>query len=194
MFTGIIEQRGKVSEVRDGGSLLVVSAPTVADVAVGGSVSVNGVCLTVVETNDEGARFDVVPETLARTTLGGLVRGDEVNLELPMPANGRFEGHIVQGHVDGTGIVAGLTQGDQGVILSIEAPPDLMSAIVEKGSITVDGVSLTVAAVTSSRFEVALVPHTLEVTTLGARRPGDRVNLEVDIIAKYVARILGAVR
>lgn len=194
MFTGIIEQRGKVGEAAKGGARLAVSAPTLATVPIGGSVAINGVCLTVVEVDDDGARFDVVPETLGRTTLGGLSVGDEVNIELPMPANGRFDGHIVQGHVDGTGHVTAVTADDGGVALTVEPPPDLLSGIVEKGSITIDGVSLTVSRLGPTDFEVALVPHTLEVTTLGSRSPGDLVNLEVDIIAKYVARIIEGVR
>jgi riboflavin synthase len=194
MFTGIIDQRGKVSGLTQRGSSLVVAAPGLSTVPIGSSVSVSGVCLTVVGSIDDGARFDVIPETLSRTNLGGLEVGDEVNLELAMPADGRFDGHIVQGHVDGTGRVLDLVRDGAGVVLVLEPPPDLMEQIVEKGSITIDGVSLTVSAATESTFEVSLIPHTLEVTTLGSLRPGDTVNLETDVLAKYVQRILKAVR
>lgn len=189
MFTGIIEQKGKISGHSDGGSSLTIAADILADSSVGASVAVNGACLTVVEQTADGTRFDVIPETLSRTNLGSLHIGDEVNLERAMPANGRFEGHIVQGHIDGTGVVAALTS-DSGVVeLEISAPPHLIDQVVEKGSITIDGVSLTVASVSATRFVVALIPHTLEVTTLGSLTQGDLVNLETDILAKYVEKI-----
>ncbi len=193
MFTGIIEERGKVAAIGDGGSPLEISASLLLDAPTGSSVAVNGVCLTVVETTERGARFDVVAETLTRSNLGALGIGDEVNLERAMPADGRFDGHFVQGHVDGTGSVLTLERGEQGVTLAISAPERLMRHIVEKGSITVDGVSLTVAAVGEDRFTLALIPHTLEMTTLGHLAGGDVVNLETDVLAKYVERIVEVV-
>lgn len=192
MFTGIIEEKGKVAVLEHGGSSLVIAAPRLAGAPVGSSVAVNGVCLTVVEATGKGARFDVVAETLRRSNLGSLSVGDQVNLELALAADGRFDGHIVQGHVDGQGTVDGVESGGAGVTLTISAPGHLMSQIVEKGSITIDGVSLTVASVARDTFSVALIPHTLELTTLGALEPGDTVNLETDVIAKYVQRLVGA--
>jgi riboflavin synthase len=190
MFTGIIEEKGKISGLADRGRSLTVSADILTESPVGASVAVNGACLTVVGHTEAGTRFDVIPETLSRTNLGALDIGDEVNLERAMPASGRFEGHIVQGHVDGTGTVTGLTSNDGWVVLEVDAP-ELIGEIVEKGSITVDGVSLTVASVTHSGFSVALIPHTLEVTTLGALDRDDQVNLETDILAKYLRKIVG---
>ncbi len=190
MFTGIVEATGKVTEVGDGS--LVVDSPLFAGTRVGDSISINGVCLTAVDVGGDSIRFDVVPETLSRTGLGSLGLGDLVNLERAMPATGRFDGHIVQGHVDGTGTVISLDEGDGGVVLTIAAPPQLMSHIAVKGSITVDGVSLTVAGIESDRFWVALIPHTLESTTLGSTEAGDTVNLETDVFAKYVERLLEA--
>ena len=197
MFTGIVEQRGTVSRVADGdGSRrIVVTAPGLDELAVGASISVNGVCLTAVDVDvDHGSvALDVIPESLTRTNLGDLVEDAEVNLERPMPAGGRFDGHIVQGHVDGTGKVRSLDRGDDGaVVMTIDTHSDLLRYVVEKGSITVDGVSLTVASVDESGFSIALIPHTLEVTTLGLRTEGDRVNLETDVLAKYVERLLKA--
>jgi riboflavin synthase len=194
MFTGIIEQIGMVVGATDGEGALAIVAPLLVGLDIGASVAVNGVCLTIVESTSDGARFDVVPETRSRSTLGGFEHGDQVNLELPMAADGRFDGHMVQGHVDGMGEVISLRQGEDGVVLTIAPPPELLDQIVEKGSITVDGVSLTVARVGQYRFDVALIPHTLEVTTLGSLTPGDSVNLETDIVAKYVRRIIEGVR
>jgi riboflavin synthase len=188
MFTGIVEATGKVAAVGDG--RLIVASPLLADAPIGASVSVAGVCLTVVEHSDAGTRFDVVPETLDRTTLGGLEVGSQVNLELAMPATGRFDGHVVQGHVDGVGSVEAFAEEEGRVTLTIRPPSRLLSHIAEKGSIAIDGVSLTVAGVSGDTFSVALIPHTLEMTTLGGLAPGDRVNLETDVIAKYVERIL----
>lgn len=188
MFTGIVEDKGKVTEC--GRGALAVASRLLTGLPIGASVAVNGVCLTVVEPDESGARFDVVPETIDRTNLGGLAVGDEVNLELAMRASGRFDGHMVQGHVDGTGKVMALEQAEDRVTLRVRAPRDLMAHIVAKGSITVDGVSLTVAGVTDEGFSVALIPHTIESTTLGSRRPGDRVNLETDVIAKYLERLV----
>lgn len=193
MFTGIIEQIGSVENVTDNeiGRRLVLSAPGIGEFAIGASISVNGVCLTAVETGKETVSVDVIPETLQRTNLGTLTRSNQVNLERPMPADGRFDGHIVQGHVDGIGTVAAVERSDDGgVVMSIDASESLRRYLVEKGSVTIDGVSLTVASLTGEGFSVALIPHTLEVTTLGLRNVGDTVNLEVDVLAKYVERLL----
>ncbi len=194
MFTGIIEQMGTVTATADGaaGRKLTIALEGPDRIRVGASIAVNGVCLTAVETGVDHVGVDVIPETLSRTNLGEVGRGDAVNLERPMPATGRFDGHIVQGHVDGTGTVASVVEEDGETAISIEAPDDLLLYVVEKGSITVDGVSLTVAGLSESGFTVALIPHTLEVTTLGLRKVGDVVNLEVDIVAKYVERLLKA--
>jgi riboflavin synthase len=155
-------------------------------------VAVNGVCLTAVGLGSGQASFDVVSETLDRSNLGLLAPGAPVNLELPMAANGRFDGHIVQGHVDGVGEVVGIEPEGEATRMSLAVPPGLMRYVVEKGSVTVDGVSLTVAALTEHGFEVALIPHSLAVTNLGLRKVGDKVNLEVDVLAKYVERLLKA--
>jgi riboflavin synthase len=157
---------------------------------VGDSIAVNGVCLTAVEVGPAGVTADVVAETLRRSNLGSVQTGDRVNLERPMRADGRFDGHIVQGHVDATGEVATVVPEGEGWLVRIAAPPEGLRYVVEKGSITVDGVSLTVTSVDADGFEVALIPHTLSVTTLGLLRPGDRVNLEFDVLAKYVERLL----
>jgi riboflavin synthase len=191
MFTGIIEQVGTVSAI-DGdadGRRLRISAAGVGHLEIGGSIAVNGVCLTVVDNTDDEFSLDVVPETLHRTNLGDLVTSSPVNLERPMRADGRFDGHVVQGHVDGTGIIASITD-DDGTVVRVEPQPGLLRHIVEKGSITIDGVSLTVVDVDETGFEVALIPHTLEVTTLGLRNVGDVVNLETDVLAKYVERLV----
>jgi riboflavin synthase len=193
MFTGIVEQMGTVSEVSasDVGRRLIVAGDGLADLAVGASIAVNGVCLTAVEVGDGSVALDVVPETLSRTNLGALSEGDRVNLERPMHADGRFDGHIVQGHVDGVGVIASLEgTDDQGTIMAIRPPEPLLRYLVEKGSVTVDGVSLTVASLIQGGFTVALIPHTLAVTNLGLRRPGETVNLEIDVLAKYVERLL----
>jgi len=180
VFTGIVREVGRVESFD--GHRLVIDAETPA--AEGDSVAVDGVCLTAVD----GARlaFDVVEETLSRTTLGALEAGDRVNLEPALRAGDPLGGHLVQGHVDGLGRVR-----ETGELVWFDAPAELLRYCVEKGSITVDGVSLTVAAVDDEGFAVALVPHTLEVTTLGALEPGEAVNLEVDVLAKYVEKLVG---
>lgn len=192
MFTGIVEQIGTVKDVSDHreGKRLVISGTDLGELAVGASIAVNGVCLTAVAVDPSEVTLDLVPETLSRTTLAEAGAGDPVNLERPMPANGRFDGHVVQGHVDAIGRVVAVEKGDEGTVVVISAPEQLMPYVVEKGSITVDGVSLTVASVSETSFRVALIPHTLEITTLGLRNSGDAVNLETDIIAKYVERLL----
>jgi len=181
MFTGIVRERGRVASF-DGGRLVV--AATIHAVA-GDSVAVAGVCLTVVERGDGTLAFDVSPETLARSTLGALGAGDEVNLEPALRAGEPLGGHIVQGHVDGVGTL----RGPAGDLTWFDVPAAILRYCVEKGSITVDGTSLTVAALDDDGFAVALIPQTLAVTTLGALAPGDAVNLEVDVLAKYVERL-----
>jgi riboflavin synthase len=193
MFTGIVESLGIVKQVAhvDDGRRLVLDAGDLADgLEIGASLAVNGVCLTAVAVTQDGVAADVVAETLRRSNLGSLQQGDRVNLERPMRADGRFDGHIVQGHVDATGEVIRVVPEGEGRLLSIAAAPDGLRYVVEKGSITVDGVSLTVTSVATADFEIALIPHTIAVTTLGLRQPGDIVNLEFDVLAKYVERLL----
>lgn len=196
MFTGIVEELGTVTELSvDGDSALIaVRGPLVTgDAAVGDSIAVNGCCLTVVEQSGDAFVADVMRETLARTTLGGLRPGDPVNLERAMPAGGRFGGHIVQGHVDGTGTIVEWIPGERWVIVRVTAPAALMRYLVAKGSITVDGTSLTVVDVDDASepsFTVSLIPETLRATTLGHRAVGETVNLEVDVLAKYVERMI----
>ena len=193
MFTGIVREVGRVVRVEGGddGLSIQVEAPRTAEgLSVGDSVSVAGVCLTA-ETVDHGAiRFHAVPETLARTTLARLAPGDQVNLEPALRAGEPLGGHIVQGHVDDVGTVASLEREGDGARLEIGAAESIVRYCVEKGSITVDGVSLTVAGVDGATFSIALVPHTLAATTLGRLQPGAPVNLEVDVLAKYVERML----
>jgi riboflavin synthase len=190
MFTGIVEELGVVREI--GPARLVVSCRTVsADSEVGASVAVNGTCLTVVERSDALLAFDLSEETLRRTGLSRLAEGDLVNLERPLSLSSRLGGHLVQGHVDGVGEVARIeAEGEGGARLAIRPPAAVRRYLVEKGSVCVDGVSLTVAELDGETFSVALIPHTLNVTTLGSARPGDPVNLEVDVIAKYVEALL----
>lgn len=193
MFTGIVERIGTVEDVADNavGRRVRLSAPGIGEMAVGASISVNGVCLTAVETRDDSVAVDIIPETMQRSNLGALVPESRVNLERPLPASGRFDGHIVQGHVDGVGTITDLQHTDDGeVTMTVDVPDDLRRYLVEKGSVTIDGVSLTVASLTDTGFRVALIPHTLAVSTLGLRNPGDTVNLEMDVVAKYVERIL----
>ena len=194
MFTGIIEHRGSVAraESEAEGMRIVLDTGPLPVIENGDSISVNGVCLTAVESGPGRVTVEVVKETLSRSTLGGLQTGDPVNLELPMRANGRFDGHIVQGHVDGVGEVVGLEPEGGGMRMRVAVPEGLMRYLVEKGSLTVDGVSLTLAGVNGREVEIALTPHSLEVTTLGLRTPGEKVNLEVDVLAKYVERLLKA--
>jgi riboflavin synthase len=188
MFTGIVEDLGRL--VSRAGSRIVVRSPIAArDAAIGDSVSIDGVCLTIVDLRGDELTFDVSPETSGRTTLGALQPGDPVNVERPATLVSLLGGHLVQGHVDGVGEVAAVHPvADGGARVSVRLPGQLPRFVVEKGSVTVDGVSLTVAAIRDDVMEVALIPHTLAVTTLGAVRAGDRVNVEVDVLAKYVAR------
>ena len=188
MFTGIVEERGRVAAT--GAGRLVVDARTVVrDSDVGASVSVNGVCLTVVERTDTSLRFDLSEQTLERTCLGDLRPGDPVNLERPVTLVARLGGHLVQGHVDGVGQVTRVElDGSGGARVSIRLPGELSRYIVERGSIAIDGVSLTIATVVDDEITVALIPHTLAVTTLGLAAPGRRLNVEADVIARYVER------
>ena len=197
MFTGIVRELGTVTAVaagpEGGGLRLELDAPgTSAAAALGDSVAIDGCCLTVVANATGRLAFDAVPETLARTTLGRLVAGDRVNLEPALRAGEPVGGHYVQGHVDGLGTVGSLEPEGEGSRLTVEAPAELFRYCVEKGSIAVHGVSLTIAALEPDGFAVALVPHTLAATTLGTLAPGAPVNLEVDVLAKYVERLLEA--
>ncbi len=189
MFTGIIEETGHIRTVTRGRHSSVLSigaAGILSDLKTGDSVSVNGVCLTATTVDGGGFTADVMHETLDRSTLGQLSAGDVVNLERAMPAGGRFGGHIVSGHIDGVGRVVSVRRDDNAVWYTVEAPPELRRYIVEKGSIAIDGISLTVARADARTFAVSVIPHTLSVTTLGVRRAGSGVNLETDIIGKYV--------
>ncbi len=194
MFTGIVEELGRVRSVvaNAGGARIEIDATAVLDDAtIGASIAVNGCCLTIVELGADSWAADAVVETLARTNLGALAPGDPVNLERPVRLADRLGGHLVQGHVDATGTVrAREPQADGSELFRFAAADDVLRYVVHKGSITVDGISLTVAAVHDDGFQVAVIPHTLVVTTLGARAPGAHVNLEVDLIAKYVERLL----
>jgi riboflavin synthase len=192
MFTGLVESTGTVAAVErdDAGARLSVSTPLAAQLADGDSVAVNGVCLTARGVADGTFAADVMAETLRRSSLGPLTSGDMVNLELPLRASDRLGGHVVQGHVDGVGTVDSVSEDGFARIVRVAVPGDLLRYVVEKGSIAVDGVSLTVSAVDGEAFEVSLIPETVERTTLGALQPGDPVNLEADVIAKYVEKLM----
>jgi riboflavin synthase len=193
MFTGIVEERAQVAS-REGATIAVRSPVAASDAAVGDSIAIDGVCLTVVAIDGDALSFELSPETLDRTTLTGLEAGDPVNVERPATLLSRLGGHLVQGHVDGVAAITDVEpDGEGGARLSLVLPGSLRSFVVEKGSIAVDGVSLTVAAIrrdAEGTIEIALIPHTMRATTLGEATPGDRVNVEVDLIAKYVARQL----
>jgi riboflavin synthase len=194
MFTGIVEETGSVVSASRRGDILTVrvaARATLESLSVGGSLAVNGCCLTVVRRQDDWFECDLMGETLARTAFDERLQpGVEVNLERPMRADGRFDGHVVQGHVDGIGRVVALRRLGESAEIEIEPPASVERYLVEKGSIAVDGISLTVARLEPGLFTVALIPHTLDVTNLGRMRPSDLVNLEVDVIAKYVERLL----
>lgn len=193
MFTGLVEDRGAIAgiETTGDGARLHVTTRLAADVAEGDSVAVNGVCLTATAIADGGFAADAMHETLRRSSLGDLEVGSAVNLELALRADARLGGHIMQGHVDGTGTVAAVTGDGFARVVTVAAAPELLRYIVEKGSIAVDGVSLTVSRVDAGGFDVSLIPETLERTTLGDAAPGRTVNLEVDIVAKYVEKLVG---
>ena len=188
MFTGIVEEVATIESV-DRGGLTIAASKIMDDLVPGGSINVNGVCLTVTSRDDSGFSIDIVPETLCRTSLGSLQPGDPVNLERPVPAAGRLDGHIVQGHVDGTGTVESVAAEGDELLVRIVALPSIMRYIVEKGFIAVDGTSLTVVNCDEEAFVVTVIPYTRDNTVLGSRSEGDLVNLEVDIVAKYVERL-----
>ena len=193
MFTGIVEEMGTIRAVRRGRSSSVLSigaSMVLSDLKIGDSVAVNGVCLTATGKDDGGFTADVMHETLDRSSLGSLAAGSHVNLERAMAADGRFGGHIVSGHIDGTGTIATLRKDDNAVWYTVQETPSLLRYIVEKGSVTIDGISLTVASVEPDRFSVSIIPHTAAVTILGQKRVGDIVNLETDIIGKYAEKLL----
>jgi riboflavin synthase len=191
VFTGIVRELGTVASF-DGSRLVVTAPETAAHAAVGDSVAVAGVCLTVVETAEGQLAFDVVPETLSRTVLGGVGPGSAVNLEPSLRVGDQLGGHVVQGHVDAVGRVRSSTRNGDGRRIWIDAPESVLGYCIEKGSIAVDGVSLTIAAYDDVGFEAALIPHTLAVTTLGGLEPGDAVNLEADVLGKVVERLVAA--
>jgi riboflavin synthase len=198
MFTGIVEEMGEIVEVRHAEELVVLAVRgrvVTVGVGHGGSIAVNGCCLTVVdeELGSDGLfHLELVPETLKRTSLGAVGVGAKVNLERAVPAGGRLDGHIVQGHVDGVATLVSRRPGERSDTVTFSLPAELSRYVVEKGSIAVDGVSLTVAGTDADTFTVALIPTTLADTTLGLREPGDVVNLEVDVVAKYVEKLMGA--
>ncbi len=187
MFTGLVAGKGVVRALRDG--RLEVETPLATELSPGDSIAVNGICLTAVEPNGGSFAADVMPETLRRTSLAPLGQGDEVNIELPLRAGDRLGGHFMQGHVDGTGTVESVQEDGLSRVVRVGAPSELLRYVVHKGSIAVDGVSLTVSGVDDEGFDVSLIPETLRQTTLGAAAPGRTVNLEVDVLAKYVEKL-----
>ena len=193
MFTGIVEEVGAIKNIKRGqhSAVLTIHAKTVLEeTRIGDSIAVNGICLTVTRLFPDGFSADVMHETLNRSSLAGLTAGSVVNLERAMPANGRFGGHIVAGHVDGVGHIANIRKDDTAVWYTVLAGPEILRYVVEKGSITIDGISLTVARVDSQSFAISAIPHTVSVTVLADRKPGDIVNLETDIIGKYIEKLL----
>ena len=193
MFSGIVEEMGAVSILNRslaGTRLTIIASTILGDLAIGASVSVNGTCLTAVAKTDHDFSVDVSPETLQVTTLGSLASGSPVNLERAMKLNDRIGGHMVSGHVDGIGALRSRHQDGNALVLELEAPKDILRLCVAKGSITVDGISLTINEVTERSFVVSIIPHTAKVTTLGLKQVGDQVNLESDLIGKYVERLL----
>ncbi len=187
MFTGLVAAKGTVRE--SGSRMKIEAGALAAELTDGDSVAVNGVCLTATAVDGEVFSADVMAETLARSSLGPLREGDPVNLELPLRAADRLGGHVVQGHVDGVGTIAGVAEDGFARVVTVAADPGLLRYVVEKGSIAVDGVSLTVSAIDDRSFAVSLIPETLERTTLGTAEAGDPVNLEVDVLAKYVEKL-----
>lgn len=191
MFTGIVEEVGRVEAVTDG-RLRISAAVVMRDLNVSDSISVNGVCLTVTEKSSDGFSVDVVPETLRRSNLGDLGPGDGANLERSLTPQSRMGGHMVQGHVDGTATVTAIEPDGDALMLRFAAPPGIMRYVVEKGFIAVDGTSLTIVDCDDESFSITLIPYTRDNTVFGSRTPGDRVNIEVDILAKYVERLVAA--
>ena len=193
MFTGIVEELGTVRRVLPGaraGKIVIGARKVLEDVHIGDSIAVNGVCLTVVSASADEFTADVMPETLRKSGLGALKAGDPVDLERAMAANGRFGGHIVSGHIDGVGRIVETRPEENAVIVTISAPPEILALIVEKGSIAIDGISLTVASLSRTTFSVSLIPHTAAQTVLLKKHAGDVVNLENDIVGKYVQKLL----
>jgi len=193
LFTGIVEEKGTMVRLQSGsdlGKIQIKAEKVLQGTKIGDSIAVNGVCLTVVEIKGNGFTADVMPETLKRSNLGELSPGSSVNLERAMPAEGRFGGHIVSGHIDGTGKITKVWREQNAVWYTIDTPKELMRYIVEKGSIAIDGTSLTVADTAKDSFSVSIIPHTLGETILGEKKPGDKVNLENDIIGKYVEQLM----
>ena len=193
MFTGIVETTGQIKRaepILNGGTQLVIGTELASELAVGASLAVNGCCLTVTAVNGSEIRFDLLGETLRRTNLGDLRRGDVINLERPMLANGRFDGHVVQGHIDAAARIESIEPSGSDHRLEVALPESFSRYVVFKGSIAVDGISLTVAELHPDRFIVWIIPHTWQATNLHQRKAGDRVNLEFDLIAKYVERML----
>lgn len=194
MFTGIIEEVGVIRSIRKGAKSAVITIQAdkiMEDIHLGDSIAMNGVCLTVTSFDDHSYSVDIMHESLKRTNLADMKAGSRVNLERAMPANGRFGGHIVAGHVDGTGVITSMERDDNAVWIHVDTEPAVLKYIVEKGSITIDGISLTVAKVDSKSFAVSVIPHTGAHTTLLEKKAGDTVNLETDIIGKYVEKLLG---
>lgn len=194
MFTGIVEEVGSVRTVLPGaraGKICIAARKVLEGTQVGDSIAVNGVCLTVVQLAEDSFTADVMPETLAKTNLGALKPGSAVDLERAMAANGRFGGHIVSGHIDGVGTIVEMRPEQNAVWVRIAASPQILGLIVEKGSIAIDGISLTVAGVGATDFQVSVIPHTGQETILLGKKPGDTVNLENDIVGKYVQKLLG---
>ncbi|MDD6762073.1 MAG: riboflavin synthase [Clostridiales bacterium] len=192
MFTGIVEEKGIIEKVLKGTkscSITVMADKIFDDIKPGDSIAVNGVCLTVTEFKKPYFTADVMPETMRRTNLGGLVKGSRVNLERAMQLNGRFGGHIVSGHIDGTGTILTMVREDNAVWIRVGVPNAITKYIVEKGSVTLDGISLTVADTAPEEFSVSIIPHTAAETTLSERRTGDKINIECDIIGKYVEKM-----
>lgn len=193
MFTGIVEELGRIVRVPSpsrAGQLEIAATRVLAGTNVGDSIAVNGVCLTATTVSAAGFTADVMPQTLAHSNLGALRAGSPVNLERAMAADGRFGGHIVSGHIDGTGTIRRIRRDQNAVRFAIEAPASIMALIVQRGSVAIDGISLTVAELAADAFEVSIIPHTIEQTTLSHRKPGDAVNLENDVVGKYVQRLL----
>ena len=193
MFTGMIEEVGNILQIERGSksSILHIGGKLIfEDLKIGDSVAVNGVCLTVTTLSSTSFTADVMSETLSRSSLGALVKNSPVNLERAMAANGRFGGHIVSGHIDGTGTICNIRKDDNAIWYTIKTPQKLMHYIVEKGSIAIDGISLTVAKITKDSFSVSIIPHTVKATILGTKGIGDVVNLENDVVGKYIERFL----
>lgn len=194
MFTGIVEETGTIRAIKKGGhsAIVTIGASSVLDgLKMGDSVAVNGVCLTVVSLSDSAFSADVMHETMMRSNLWHLNAGSVVNLERAMPMNGRFGGHIVSGHIDGTGTIRSVQKDENAVWYTVQTSAAILRYVIEKGSIAIDGISLTVAKVSAHDFSVSVIPHTAKATTLGERRVGDTVNLENDCIGKYVEKLLG---